>query len=200
MPASAVIVNTIEPLISMKSKASASPVCRPRPPSPVRRRHTYRPFLMITFEHAGPMRLLWPSSRHLAPKLRAFCRFRRGETVSGLGFPASSSMNRLALPRAQLFKQCCPEDIAIWKATARQHTSGHSLASRPILEAYDHFVDHRFCGAQSRALESNDLSVVTSLSIPFCTSVGTCSSSIMTNARARNHRVMACRSVHPANW
>jgi DNA-binding transcriptional LysR family regulator len=83
MPASAVIVNTIEPLISMTEQGLGI-ACLPD--LALRRQFaegTLQTVLDDYVEHAGPMRLLWPSSRHLAPKLRAFVDF-MGEQL----FPA----------------------------------------------------------------------------------------------------------------
>jgi DNA-binding transcriptional LysR family regulator len=75
MPVSAVIVNTIEPLISMTEQGLGI-ACLPD--LAVRRQFaegTLKTVLDEYIEHAGPMRLLWPSSRHLSPKLRAFLDF-----------------------------------------------------------------------------------------------------------------------------
>jgi DNA-binding transcriptional LysR family regulator len=75
MPSSAVIVNTIEPLISMTEQGLGI-ACLPD----LALQHqladrSLKTVLDAYVDHAGPMRLLWPSSRHPSPKLRAFVDF-----------------------------------------------------------------------------------------------------------------------------
>lgn len=71
LPAGA-IVNTIEPLIAMVEQGLGI-ACLPD--MAIERqlaRGSLRTVLDDFVRHQGPIRLLWPSSRHLAPKLRAF--------------------------------------------------------------------------------------------------------------------------------
>ncbi len=75
VPASAAIVNTIEPLILMAEQGFGI-ACLPD--LALRRQFAegqLRTVLDDYVHHVGIMRLLWPSSRHLSPKLRVFIDF-----------------------------------------------------------------------------------------------------------------------------
>ncbi|HEV7328416.1 MAG TPA: LysR family transcriptional regulator [Bosea sp. (in: a-proteobacteria)] len=75
VPASAAIVNTIEPLILMAEQGLGI-ACLPD--LALRRQFAedrLRTVLDDYVHHVGIMRLLWPSSRHLSPKLRVFIDF-----------------------------------------------------------------------------------------------------------------------------
>jgi len=69
------VANTIEPLIQM-SEQGLGIACLPD--LAIRRQLGERTLITVLEQythHAGPFRLLWPSSRHVSPKLRAFVDF-----------------------------------------------------------------------------------------------------------------------------
>jgi DNA-binding transcriptional LysR family regulator len=75
MPPSTAIANTIEPLIYMAEQGIGI-ACLPD--FAIRRQlaqGTLQSVLDEYVEHSGPFRVLWPSSRHLSPKLRVFIDF-----------------------------------------------------------------------------------------------------------------------------
>lgn len=71
----AAIVNTIEPLVTMAEQGLGIACLPDMGIRPQLKDGRLVPVLTEYVVHAGPMRLLWPASRHPAPKLRVFIDF-----------------------------------------------------------------------------------------------------------------------------
>jgi len=95
-PPSTAIANTIEPLIYMAEQGIGI-ACLPD--FAIRRqisRGTLQSVLDEHVEHSGPFRILWPSSRHLSPKLRVFIDFMAEHLFPAPVQPSSARQTRRA--------------------------------------------------------------------------------------------------------
>lgn len=87
---STAVANTIEPLIAMAEQGLGIACLPDNALTSQLGDGTLRTVLNDNVEHNGPFRLLWPSSRHPSPKLRAFVRF-MAQNLFATSTPSSPS-------------------------------------------------------------------------------------------------------------